>query len=303
MDSKWLVVCGGLGVGLLWAYWPTFTEMANRWAHEPQYSHGYLVPLFALFLLWARRKQFAGVVVQPSWWGLGLLALAGGLRIAAAWFYFSWLDSISLLPFVGGLVLLLGGWGVFRLAWPAVAFLAFMLPLPFSLETALAQPLQRIATVTSTYTLQTLGFPALSEGNVILIKEHRIGIVEACSGLSMLLIFFALATAFVLIVPRRPLDRVLLLLSAIPIAVVANVLRITITAVLYETAGSHWADEFHERYAGWVMMPFALLLLALEVWILDHLLVEVEQPRLMTRGLPTGRPTSSPPRPAMPTTP
>src|SRR5262249_44139884 len=93
IDSKWLLVCGALGLGLLWAYWPTFTEMANRWAHEPQYSHGYLVPLFAAFLLWARRKQLDGVVVQPSWWGLALLAVGGALRVAAAWFYFSWLDS------------------------------------------------------------------------------------------------------------------------------------------------------------------------------------------------------------------
>ena len=90
---------------------------------------------------------------------------------------------------------------------------------------------------------------------------------------------------------------------AIPIAVVSNVLRITITAILYETVGAYWAEEFHERYAGWVMMPFALLLLGLEVWILDHLLVEPEPELLMTRGLPTGRAVVPPPRPTVPTTP
>jgi exosortase len=301
INSKWLLIAAALAGCLAWAYWPTFAEMANRWRHEAQYSHGYLVPFFAAFLLWARRDRLANVTPEPSWWGLALIGLAGLMRLVAALFYLSALDGLSILPFVGGLCLLLGGWGFFKVAWPAVAFLAFMLPLPFTLETWLSGPLQRIGTVASTYTLQTLGFPALSEGNVIRVKEHTIGVVEACSGLSMLMIFFALATAFVLVVPRRPLDTAILVVSAVPIAIIANIARITVTAILYEMANSKLAEDFFHTFAGWLMMPLALLLLALEVWILNHLLVEPERRKLMTVGLPAGKVTGTGPRPALPT--
>jgi exosortase len=303
LSSEWLLIVAGLCAGLLWAYWTTFVEMANRWRHEAQYSHGYLVPAFAAFLLWSRRDRLGdNFAPQVNWWGLALIGVALGLRLAAAYFYMSALDGLSLLPFVAGLCLLLGGWGFFKAAWPAVAFLAFMLPLPFTVETALAAPLQRVATVVSTYTLQTLGFPALSEGNVIRVKEHSIGVVEACSGLSMLMIFFALATAFVLVVNRPLLDKVFLLLSAVPIAIVSNVARITVTAMLYETVDSKVAEAFFHDFAGWLMMPLALLLLALEVWILNHLLVEPEKKRPMTAGLPAGKVVSAAIRPAVRTT-
>src|SRR5207253_599308 len=95
-----------------------------------------------------------------------------------------------------------GGWRALHWARPSLAFLLFMIPLPYRVEVALAQPLQRVATVSSTYVLQTLGFMSFSEGNVIRLGETRIGVVEACSGLSMLLIFFALATAVCLVVKR-----------------------------------------------------------------------------------------------------
>src|SRR5262249_56384836 len=88
-----------------------------------------------------------------------------------------------------------GGWSSCRWALPAVAFLAFMIPLPYRLEVMVADPLQRLATTTSTFALQTLGLPALAEGKVILLNEVKIGIVEACSGLRMMMIFFAISTA------------------------------------------------------------------------------------------------------------
>src|SRR5439155_17163918 len=87
ISVKWLLIVAGLCGGILWAYWPTFVEMANRWAHEAQYSHGYLVPAFAAFLLWSRRdclgKDFTP---QTNLWGLALIAVAGGLRLWAAYF-------------------------------------------------------------------------------------------------------------------------------------------------------------------------------------------------------------------------
>src|SRR5206468_3303453 len=98
--------------------------------------------------------------------------------------FFDWLAAMALLPCVAGLVLLAAGWRALRWAWPAILFLGFMVPLPHRVEVALAHPLQRVATAASTYALQTLGFVAFSEGNVIRLGQVRIGVVEACSGLS-----------------------------------------------------------------------------------------------------------------------
>jgi exosortase len=268
-----LAVAVGLAAAILWAYWPALDEVAGRWLHDPQYSHGYLVPLFSLYLLWWRRDRIAGARLTPSWWGVGLVAAAVAFRLAGAYWYFAWFEAVSLLPFLAGIALLLGGWPALRWAWPAIGFLFFMLPLPFSLETWLPYPLQRGATLIATYTLQTLGLPALAEGNVILVNKARIGVVEACSGLGMLLLFFAIATGMAIRIRRPALDRWLIVASAAPIAIAANVARITVTAVLHVTAGSRWADLVFHDLAGWLMMPLALGMLWLELKALDRLLV------------------------------
>src|SRR5205807_527695 len=195
------------------------------------------------YLLWARRGLISGRgPLRPSGWGLVLLMAALGLRFAGTYLYFEWLAAVSLLPCLAGLALLGGGRTALRWSWPAVAFLVFMIPLPHRLEVALAHPLQRLATLVSNYALELLGFVAFAEGNVIRLGEVRIGVVEACSGLSMLLNFFALATAVVLLRPRPPLERGVILLSAVPIALLANVVRILVTAILHKTAGKELAD-------------------------------------------------------------
>jgi exosortase len=249
--------------------------MAERWTHDPQYSHGYLVPVFALVLLWYRRESIRGESFQGSPWGFALIVPGLLLYLAGSLLYFHPLDAISLLPCVFGVCLLLGGWNALRWAWPSLAFLVFMLPLPFQVEKALASPLQQLATALSTQALQLLGFLATSEGNVIRINDDiTIKVAEACSGLSMLLTFFALSAAFALIVRRPLLDQVVLIASAIPIAVFANVVRITLTGVLYDRAGA-WAGRlFFHDLAGWFMIVLALVVLWLEQAVLDRLLLE-----------------------------
>ena len=293
--GTWTVRLGLLAIGLLWSYWPTFSSMAERWSRDPQYSHGFLVPIFALAVLWFRVGVLAKQVWQPQWfgirhsatiWGLGFIGAATLLRLIAAHVDFEPLDAFSLLPMLAGFTLALGGWQALLWSWPAIAFLGFMLPLPFQLEMALAHPLRRLATEVSTYVLQTCGMPALSEGNVILIEEFRLGVVEACSGIGMLMTFFALATAMALVV-RAPLwERLVLVGSAIPIAVIANVTRITVTAFAYPTLGKDAAQTIMHDLAGWFMMPLALGLLWLELKFLDRLFVETETARPLGLGLP-----------------
>ncbi len=264
-----------LGGALLWCYWPTLTGLSERWSRDPQYSHGFLVPVFAAVLLWSRRPLLKRAAWEPSVWGLPLLVTGLGLRVLAAGLDVEALDATSLLPSLAGLVLLVGGTGLLRWSWPAIGFLAFMLPLPYFLEVALAHPLRRVATQMSTYSLQTFGCPALSEGNVILVGEAKLGVAEACSGLGMLMTFFALATAMALLSQAPLLDRLAVVCSAAPIAVLVNVTRITATGLAYH----HWGADspaaraiFHDL-AGWLMMPLALSLLYLEMRFLNHLFV------------------------------
>jgi exosortase len=271
----WLVVALVVPIAcVLWAYWTTLGEAARHWSNDPQYSHGYLVPAFAVALLWLRRDKIRGFTLRPSWWGAPVLATGILLRLAATHYYFVWIDGLSLLPCLAGVCLMVGGRPAWRWAWPAIAFLVFMIPVPFSLEVLLADPLQRLATVVSTFMLQTLGLPALAEGKTILLNDIRINIVEACSGLRMLMIFFALSTAVSLVIRRPFWEKLLIVASAIPIALIANIMRITVTGILHNTLGSEIANAVFHDLAGWLMMPLALGLLAIELAVLKHLLIE-----------------------------
>jgi exosortase len=268
-----VVACVSALACALWAYWTTLGDAADRWSSDPQYSHGYLVPVFAALLLWLRRDRLTRGRSGPNRWGWPLVAGGVGVRLVGTYYHLTWLDAVSLLPCLAGLCLLLGGTRAWRWAWPAIAFLFFMIPLPYRVAVAMAGPLQRVATLASTYVLQTLGMPAVAEGNVILLNEASLGIVEACSGLRMLVVFFALSTAVALVV-RRPLgERLFLVFSAIPIALFTNVVRITATGVAYETVGGEAAQFIFHDLAGWLMMPLALVLLAAELRILTRLFI------------------------------
>ena len=290
----WLTT-SALVLGVLWTYWPTLGLIAQKWG-AAHYSHGWLVPIFSLFLLWHRRQYLDAVEWKPNWWGLAFIGSAVLLRLGGAFFYVVWLDSISLLPCLAGLCVLLGGWAALRWAWPAIAFLFFMLPLPYSVEMAWAYWLRLTATETSTFALQTLGLPAIADGTDIYINDITLKVAPACSGIGMLLIFFALSTAIVLVIERPLVDKLIILLSSIPIAIVANIVRITMTTLLYEVAGyldNPWlrvkADVLFHDGAGYLMMIVALVLLLVELRILDRLLVPVEAKPTVTFDFTRGR--------------
>jgi exosortase len=264
---------------VVWSYWTTLAEVVSRWATDPQYSHGFLVPLFSLYLLWMRRGHLEAADLRPRWWGVGLVALAAAMRLAGYYFFQSALDSGSLLVCLAGLAAAAGGRRALIWSGPSILFLAFMLPLPYRLQMMLGGTLQRVATVASTYALQTLGVPAVSEGNVILLTNTRLGVIEACNGLSMLMTFFALATAVAILAPRSRPEKIVIFLSAVPIAVLANVIRITATGLLFEASQGELAHMVFHDLAGWLMMPLALGMLLAELFILGRVLVPVEKHR------------------------
>lgn len=267
--AAWLVLVGVVAS----LFWTPVAQMASRWAVDPSYTHGFLVPLFSLYLLWHRRTLL--VASAPAlWWGIGFIVLATGLMLAGAALFYQTLAHYSLPFFLTGVCLVLGGWPGLKWAWPSLAFLFFMVPLPGPLADALGAPLQRAATIASTYAIQVVGVPAVAEGNVILLSKEPIGVAEACSGLRMLVLFLAIAAGFVLLIGRKPWEKLLLLASAVPIAIGANVARITLTAMMYEWVGETAAQLVFHDLAGWLMMPLAVVLLIAEATLLSKLLVD-----------------------------
>ena len=266
-----------LAVGLLWAFWPILVAMAERWSNDPRSAHGYLVPMFSLAMLWMRRSQIQGKGCDRAA-GDWLIALGTFILLVVGFFRQGSIEGLAILAYLAGVAMVLGGWPAFRWSWPSIMFLFFMIPLPWRIENALGPPLQWLATLASTFTLQTLGLMAFAEGNVIQLNDAHIGVVEACSGLSMMLTFIALAVGMALIVDRPLLERIVLVLSAIPVALVANLARITVTGILHhETISGQIADKFYHDLAGWVMISFALVLYWCEIWVFSHILVEAEK--------------------------
>lgn len=266
-------------LAFIWSYLPTVSRCVTEWLNEPEYSHGFLVPLVAGWMLWLRREKLAGssLGIYPS--GIVWLLAAALVRIAGTYLYIDWLDGISFILGLFGLCSLAFGASAARWAWPGLTFLLFMLPLPYRLETALARPLQTLATKASTYGLQTLGFAAVAEGNIIIMEHAQLGVARACSGLSMLFAFFALSYATAFFIGKSTWERVVLVASAIPIAIVTNVLRITITGICHEWFGPEIADMIFHDLAGWLMMPIGLVFLGMEVALLRALILPPKDQR------------------------
>lgn len=289
---------------VLFTYLDVFEYLGHNWS-SPDYGHCYFVPLFALFLLWYRRDMLDPDHLQGSWWALAFFAAWALLRLAGVYFAVLVWGPLSLIPFVAGLVVFVAGWRGLRWAWQSIVFLVFMLPLPGFAESFLRSPLQRISTVLSVYVIQTLGMRATDHEIVIELPNGPLNVAEACSGLRMLMLFFAVCVGAAFVMRRTPLwERLVVAFSSLPIAIVANVIRITVTALIHEwfTLTPEQLTDIHEWVGIVIMMPAAMLLLWGELAILHRLLIEsvTERPLVMSGSLAGTAPAA--PRAAIPPT-
>jgi len=163
-----------------------------------------------------------------------------------------------------------------RWAAPAVAFLFFMVPLPFRLETALNVPLQRIATQGSSWVLQSFGQPALPEGTKIVLGDDSLEIERACSGLRMFIGVFALAYVYAVFSTRPWWHKILLLVGTVPVAILSNIIRITATGLLFQLSENPKMHQFVHDAAGWVTILVAAAMLGLLSWYLRKVVQEVQ---------------------------
>lgn len=271
-QPKWPLALGA--AGLLWAFWPTFDFMLEKWINDPQYSHGFLVPFFSAFLIY--RKLTPGTVWFSKPWPIvaGLvLVLMFALRAVAGGLLFHQFDALALLGSMAALALAFGGTRLVKMTAPAILFLIFMVPLPYELEKNVGGPLKVAATWASTFLLQTLGYPAIAEGHIILIDEVKLGVVDACSGLKMLVTFSAFAFGAVLLLDRTWFEKFLIVLGIVPIAVITNTLRIVATGIAHTLTPDKDAQNLVHDINGWLMMPLGLGLLAFQLWCLSRLVI------------------------------
>jgi exosortase len=285
-----LLVSVGLLAVLGFVFRNLLAGCISRWTTEPQYSHGFIIPLMALGLGWVRRNKMLPGDARSHISGLVLVAIGASCHLLATYFYIEAIDAAGFLISLTGLVLLVWGKRFFRGVWPAVLFTGFMLPLPFQMERMLSDPLQVLGASESAWFIQAFGIPAIAQGNTILMGETRLGVAEACSGLRMLMVFIAISAATVIISDRSRWEKLLILLSAIPIALISNIIRIVATALAYQYASHETADLIFHDLSGWLMMPLAMLLLFIELKIVDALYVEAPdaRPGLSYHSLPGG---------------
>ena len=283
----WILIVG-LTAGLIYSYWPGLMNARASW-NNPQYSHGWLVPLCSLALVFWWRRPMEPVADSARWAGMGLIAGSFAFRLACAKYRIVTLDMYTFVPALAGVFLLAGGWRTFRWAWAPIAALIFMYPLPDEATRYLLGPMQTLATIVSTFALQTLGLDAFREGNKIVLGDNQVlGVVDACSGLRMLTIFVWLSLMIVLVGDGEWWENLVILASSIPIALIVNSIRITVTGVMY-TIDPATAEKIFHDWAGYFMMPLALALLFGLQQLLAALVVEEElAPAVVVRRGPAG---------------
>jgi exosortase len=285
IDGMWLVLAL---FALFLLYWNVFVWMAGVWSGNADYSHGYLVPVFAAYILWSNRDSLkqpqsdnqnsqahqhthSGLLL-----GAGLMVCGLVMRLVGIYMRLQTLEGVSMIPMALGVITLIFGRQAARWGAPAVLFLLFMVPLPGFLSGQLSGVLQKIATTVSTFAFQTLGIPAFAEGNIINLSNGTIGVAEACSGLRMLYAFFALTVGACMVIDRAWPEKVIIALSAIPIAIIANCIRIIATGLAYEHFEPETAEHIFHDVAGWLMMPVGFTILLGVLGILDRLIVPDE---------------------------
>jgi exosortase len=272
-----------VAVVLGWSYAPNLRKLVAIWNQDPNYSHGFLVIPIVLVIVWRRWIEVEPPVIAPSWWGWLALVVVLVVRALCYERGTEWTETATLLPVIACLVFAAGGWPLLGRVWPAIGFLIFMLPLPQSVNSILAQPLQHLATLGSCALMKLTGLWVVAEGNVILIGSDQLEVAVACNGLSMLMCLAATVAAMTALVPMAQWKRVVLFLSIIPIALISNIIRISATGWCYHWFGAGMGGHYAHDGAGWLMMPVALALVGLELGLLTWLVIEVEE-------LPAGRP-------------
>jgi exosortase D (VPLPA-CTERM-specific) len=244
-----------------WLYASILAGLFLQWVHDPNFSHGFFVPLFALFVLWQDRKKLKSIASAPSWAGLPLVVLSLLVLVLGAFGAELFLSRVSLLMLLAGLIILFQGWTFFRAVLFPWAFLFLMIPIPTIIFNHLTFPLQLLAAKLATIPLELVRVPVLLQGSVIGLADTSLDVVDACSGIRSLLTLITLAIMYGYLKETRNWVRVVLACSAVPIAVVANSFRVFCTGLLVQKWGPDKAGGTFHTLEGYLIFVVALVML------------------------------------------
>ncbi len=271
-----IVLCLALFVRL---FWDSFGHFYYHWTNDENYSHGFLVPLISLYF--ASQVYRRGAVAIRGGTGLGclLFGVALGVRLFTVVVPIPFVADLALLIAMAGLFAILFGRLALRRYWFAFFFLIFMIPLPVALYSRIASPLQLLASRVAATVINACGVPVLREGNKMTLPGGtQLFVAEACSGVRQLTGFLALTTAVAYLSTRPVWYRVVVILSAFPIALSANIARVVLTGFVMHFLNPQYASGAFHTLEGLLMMGFGLLLLNLECWVLQQV-IAANRPR------------------------
>ncbi len=242
-------------------YYSILANLALQWWNDPDFSHGFFVPIFSGFVAWRMRHELARLDSRPSWFGVPIVGAALITMIVGVLGAELFLSRSSFILLLAGLTILFFGWRFFAAIWFPWAVLFLMIPIPAILYNQITFPLQFLASKFATALLSFAGVPVLREGNVINLPAMSLEVVEACSGIRSLISLTSLAVVFAYFLEARIWKRVALVIAAIPIAVAANSLRIMGTGLLVQYWDPDKAEGFFHEFSGWVIFLFSLIML------------------------------------------
>ncbi len=277
-----LIKIAVLGVLFVALHFKLLDVMVRKWISDPDWTHGFIIPLFSLYLLYMRRAELFCARRKPCIWGLVLVLPAmAAVAVAVLRIHNHWLAQMSMMVMLFGLVLYLGGWSVIRVTWLPIIFLLFALPIPELLYSRVAVPLQNIAAAGAVMILKVLGVEITSTASALDIisrsgVSHGLTVAEACSGMRLLMAFCALGVAMAYLDYKPVWQRLILVAAAVPIAVFCNVIRVAITCWMYYIDKPEMGQGFMHTFAGILMLLPAFGLLWVLALILQHIVVEEE---------------------------
>lgn len=264
LTAAWLL----LGLALLAVYAPHLAYMAENWWNDPNYSHGFLVPLVAAYLLWRDRQRLMQAAAGPNAWGLVVLAAGLLILVAGLVGHEFFLRRFSLLPVLWGLALTAWGWGLARRVWFPALYLVLMIPLPYVVYDSVAFPLRLVAASFAGWVLRLTGLPVLVEGNIIHLPNAVLDVVDACSGIRSLISLLAVGLLLAYFLPPRLWQKLLLVLLVPPVAVFMNALRVVSAGLLAESYGPGSLEGVMHDFTGWLVFMAAFALLAFMAWLM-----------------------------------
>jgi len=262
------------GILLIAAYFTILVKLVNQWSTDDDVSHGFFVPIVAGYIAWTRRDALLRIQWKPAWWGLGLLlwaAVQACLGLLGAELF---LQRTAFLMSLLGLLLVLGGTALVRELLFPLLLLPFMIPLPTVIYNQITFPLQLFASTVAEKSLEILNVPVIRDGNILELASQKLSVAEACSGIRSLLSLSFLSQVYAYFFDRKVWMRWVLLIATVPIAIIANSARVTITGLFSEIDPSLAEGFFHEA-EGWVIFVVALAML-----VVVHLLINFVYSRL-----------------------